>query len=105
MLFDVNDRVTIKMKISSLMGTIILTYGISASAFASDTATLTISGRVTEPTCSTDVVNNKCNSGVARHFIFQLLRCCFFKPARGVVTEVVTVPGDTTRQIVLTRYD
>jgi type 1 fimbria pilin len=46
------------MKISSLMGTIILTYGISASAFASDTATLTISGRVVEPTCSTDVVNN-----------------------------------------------
>jgi len=26
-------------------------------------------------------------------------------PARGVVTEVVTVPGDTTRQIVLNRYD
>jgi type 1 fimbria pilin len=45
------------MKKSLFLGVITLAYGMSAG-FASDTATLTISGRVVEPTCSTDVVNN-----------------------------------------------
>ncbi|EBA3482980.1 DUF2574 family protein, partial [Salmonella enterica] len=26
-------------------------------------------------------------------------------PAQGIVTEIVAVPGDSTRQIVLNRYD
>ena len=93
------------MKISSLMGTIILTYGISASAFASDTATLTISGRVTEPTCSTDVVNNDVQQRCGKTFHFSTVNNVASSPARGVVTEMVTVPGDTTRQMVLNRYD
>lgn len=46
------------MKKSLFLGFITLAYGMSLQALASDTATLTITGRVVEPTCSTDVVNN-----------------------------------------------
>lgn len=45
------------MKKYLLMGIIVSAYGISVPVFASDTATLTISGKVTAPTCSTEVVN------------------------------------------------
>ncbi|MEZ7797415.1 DUF2574 family protein [Citrobacter pasteurii] len=93
------------MKISLFLGIITLAYGISTSAFASDTATLTISGRVTEPTCSTDVVNNDVQQRCGKTFHFSTVNNVASSPARGVVTEMVTVPGDTTRQIVLNRYD
>ncbi|EFB0784791.1 DUF2574 family protein, partial [Salmonella enterica] len=45
------------MKKYLLMGIIVSAYGISVPVFASDTATLTISGKVSAPTCSTEVVN------------------------------------------------
>ncbi|WP_409065453.1 DUF2574 family protein [Citrobacter sp. XY323] len=42
------------MKKNLFLGVITLACGMSASAFATDTATLNINGRVTEPTCSAD---------------------------------------------------
>ncbi len=42
-----------------LIGILTLAYGLSLPAFAADTATLTISGRVATPTCSTNIINEK----------------------------------------------
>ncbi|WP_228280582.1 DUF2574 family protein, partial [Escherichia coli] len=40
-----------------LSGIIFLAYGLASPAFSSETATLTINGRISSPTCSMDVVN------------------------------------------------
>lgn len=93
------------MKNSSLMGIITLIYGLSASAFASDTATLTISGQVTAPTCSTDVVDNKVQQKCGQSLRLSNVNGKIPAPAKGVVTEIVSVTGDSSRQIVLNRYD
>lgn len=93
------------MKISLFLGVITLMYGMSASVFAAETATVNISGRVTEPTCSTDVVNNEVQQRCGNAVSFTNVREGGSKPTKGAVTEIVTVPGDATRQIVLTRYD
>ncbi|QLR72482.1 MULTISPECIES: DUF2574 family protein [Citrobacter] len=93
------------MKIGLLLGLITLAYGMSSSAFASDSATLTISGRVTEPTCSADVVNNKVQQRCGITTLTPNIREVASHPVRGVVTELVLLGGDATRQIVLSRYD
>lgn len=94
------------MKNYLLSGIIVLTYAMSTPAFPSDTATLTITGRVTMPTCSTDVVNRQLQQRCG-NTLFQLNAQNAKKTssARGVVTEMTHLPGDTARQIVLNRYD
>lgn len=76
------------MKIGLLLGLITLAYGMSSSVFASDTATLTISGRVTEPTCSADVVNNKVQQRCGITTLTPNIREVASHPVRGVATEV-----------------
>ncbi|HGY3714917.1 TPA: DUF2574 family protein [Citrobacter gillenii] len=93
------------MKKSLLMGIIALTYGMSSSTFASDTATLTISGRVVEPTCSADIVNNNVQQRCGQSLHLSNVSHVDPVPAKGVVTEVISVPGNALRQIVLNRYD
>ena len=93
------------MKIGLLLGLITLAYGMSSPAFASDSATLTISGRVTEPTCSADVVNNKVQQRCGITTLTPNIREVASHPVRGVATEVAPLKGDAARQIVLSRYD
>ena len=93
------------MKNRLLMGIIVLGYGIGSPAFASDTATLIISGTVTAPTCSTDVVENQLQQRCGNTTHLSSTSDVVSAPARGVMTEVVAVQGDATRQIVLNRYD
>ncbi|POT26204.1 DUF2574 domain-containing protein [Citrobacter freundii] len=93
------------MKISLFLGVITLAYGMSASVSATDTATLSINGQVTEPTCSSDVINNEVQQRCGNAISFSNVKEVFSNPIKGAVTEIVTVAGDTTRQIVLTRYD
>ncbi|AUO63733.1 hypothetical protein WM46_02605 [Citrobacter freundii complex sp. CFNIH2] len=94
------------MKNYLLSGIIVLAYGMSSSAFSSDTATLTINGRVALPTCSTDVVNSqlqqRCGDTLSS---FNTQDAKILPSAKGVTTEITHLPGDTTRQIVLNRYD
>ena len=82
-----------------------MAYGMSASVFATDTATLNISGRVTEPTCSADVVNNEVQQRCGNAVSFSNVKEGVSNSTKSAVTEIVTVAGDATRQIVLTRYD
>ncbi|AZS94961.1 DUF2574 family protein [Salmonella enterica subsp. enterica serovar Kiambu] len=93
------------MKKSLFLGFITLAYGMSLQALASDTATLTITGRVVEPTCSTDVVNNTVQQRCGQTLHQTDINNVTPTPAQGIVTEIVAVPGDSTRQIVLNRYD
>lgn len=94
------------MKNYLLSGIIVLTYAMSTPAFPSDTATLTIKGRVTMPTCSTDVVNSQLQQRCGNTlFQFTAQGAKKTSSARGVMTEITHLPGDSTRQIVLNRYD
>lgn len=83
-----------------------MTYGMSTPAFSSDTATLTINGRVTIPTCSTDVVNSQLQQRCGNTlYQFNTQDAKKTSSARGVATEMTHLPGDAARQIVLNRYD
>ncbi|OSF49140.1 DUF2574 family protein [Salmonella enterica] len=93
------------MKKYLLMGIIVSAYGISVPVFASDTATLTISGKVTAPTCSTEVVNAQLQQRCGNTTHFSTLQTPAVTPMRGVTTQLYTVPGDSTRQIVVNHYD
>ncbi|HCL6625568.1 TPA: DUF2574 family protein [Citrobacter amalonaticus] len=94
------------MKNYLLSGIIVLTYGMSTPAFSSDTATLTINGRVTIPTCSTDVVNSQLQQRCGNTlYQFSTQDAKKTSSARGVATEMTHLPGDAARQIVLNRYD
>ncbi|WP_079903065.1 DUF2574 family protein [Salmonella enterica] len=93
------------MKKYLLMGIIVSAYGISVPVFASDTATLTISGKVTAPTCSTEVVNAQLQQRYGNTIHVSTLQTPAATPMRGVTTQLYTVPGDSTRQIVVNHYD
>lgn len=93
------------MKKYLLMGIIVSAYGISVPVFASDTATLTISGKVTAPTCSTEVVNAQLQQRCGHTIHVSTLQTPAATPMRGVTTQLYTVPGDSTRQIVVNHYD
>ncbi|WP_448885334.1 DUF2574 family protein [Citrobacter telavivensis] len=94
------------MKNYLLSGIIVLTYGMSTPAFSSDTATLTINGRVTIPTCSTDVVNSQLQQRCGNTlYQFNTQDAKKTSSARGVATEMTHLLGDAARQIVLNRYD
>lgn len=105
MLFLTPYRNNEKMKISLFLGIITLAYGINTSAFASDTATLTITGKIVEPTCSTDVVASTVQQQCGQTLHSADINNVMTAPAQGVVTRIVAVPGDSSRQIVLNRYD
>ncbi|ECU9059007.1 DUF2574 family protein [Salmonella enterica subsp. enterica serovar Alachua] len=93
------------MKKYLLMGIIVSAYGISVPVFASDTATLTISGKVTAPTCSTEVVNAQLQHRCGNTIHISTLQTPAATPMRGVTTQLYTVPGDSTRQIIVNHYD
>ncbi|ECF6042714.1 DUF2574 family protein [Salmonella enterica subsp. salamae] len=93
------------MKKYLLMGFIVSAYGISVPVFASDTATLTISGKVTEPTCSTEVVNTQLQQRCGNTIHVSTLQAPAATPVRGVTTQLYTLPGDSARQIIVNRYD
>ncbi|TMN03688.1 DUF2574 family protein [Salmonella enterica subsp. enterica serovar Heidelberg] len=93
------------MKKFLLMGIIFSFYGISVPFFASDPATLTISEKVPAPTCSTEVVNAQLQQRCGNTTHFPPLQTPAATPMRGVTTQLYTVPGDSTRQIVVNHYD
>ncbi|EBF0275310.1 DUF2574 family protein [Salmonella enterica] len=93
------------MKKYLLMGIIVSAYGISVPVFASDTATLTISGKVTAPTCSMEVVNAQLQQRCGNAIHVSTLQAPAATPVRGVTTQLYMVPGDSARQIIVNRYD
>lgn len=66
---------------------------------------LTIGGKVTTPTCSADIVNaqvhQRCSDGVHLFDGQELGNTA----AKGVVTEVVALPGDSRRKLIRNSYD
>ncbi|MEC9495494.1 MULTISPECIES: DUF2574 family protein [Escherichia] len=88
-----------------LSGVVFLAYGLASPAFSSDTATLTINGRISSPTCSMDVVNNYLQQRCGR--LLQRVETSYraSSTAKGVTTEVVAVGNNDKRKIVLNRYD
>jgi len=88
-----------------LSGIIFLAYGLASPAFSSETATLTINGRISSPTCSMDVVNNHLQQRCGQ--LLQRVETNYraSSTAKGVTTEVVTADSDSKRRIVLNRYD
>ncbi len=94
------------MKTCLLMGTLALGCGISAfPAVASDTATLIINGRVSTPTCSSEVSNNNVQQRCGNSIQLTALTGSPVSSARGVSTEIVSLPDDATRHIILNRYE
>ncbi|HAX3031896.1 DUF2574 family protein [Escherichia albertii] len=88
-----------------LSGIIFLAYGLALPAFSSDTATLTVNGRISPPTCSMDIVNNHLQQRCGQASQNVDTRYRVSSPAKGVTTELVNAGNDNTRQIVLNRYD
>ncbi|EFC1507732.1 DUF2574 family protein [Escherichia coli] len=88
-----------------LSGAVFLAYGLASPAFSSDTATLTINGRISSPTCSMDVVNNHLQKRCGQ--LLQRVETNYraSSTAKGVTTEVVAVSNNDKRKIVLNRYD
>ena len=93
------------MKTPLPFGIIVLVYGIAAPVSASQEATLSIQGKISPPTCNVDVVSShftqECGK-MTRHFTLQQR---VITAVRGVVTEVVAVPEDGKRKIILSSYD
>ncbi|QUJ04842.1 DUF2574 family protein [Salmonella enterica subsp. enterica] len=87
------------------MGIIVSAYVDKRTRFCPDTATLTISGKVTAPTCSTEVVNARCSSVAATLSTFQPCKHRRWPPMRGVTTQLAHGAADSTRQIVVNHYD
>ncbi|WP_213133894.1 DUF2574 family protein [Citrobacter sp. FP75] len=88
-----------------LLGIIVLTYGLSTSLFASDTATLTIDGRVAMPTCSTDIIDTQLQLRCGARVQQLSTTANTMAPTKGVVTEIIAIPDDDSRRVVLNHYD
>ncbi|EKU4728896.1 MULTISPECIES: YehE family protein [Citrobacter] len=93
------------MKKTLSLGIIVLAYGLSLPALGTDTATLTISGTVVAPTCSTEVVNAHLQQRCGNTTHVSSTEQTVTSVARGVTTELVPIPGSDNRQIILNRYD
>lgn len=93
------------MKKCLLMGIIVSAYGMNVPVFASDTATLTISGKVTAPTCNMEVVDAQLQQRCGNTLLISTLQKPDATPMRGVTTQVYTVPGDGSRQVIVNHYD
>ncbi|MGE2763615.1 DUF2574 family protein [Escherichia coli] len=87
-----------------LSGIIFLAYGLASPAFSSDTATLTINGRISLPTCSMDIVNSQLQQHCGQVSQSVDTRHRISSPVKGVTTELVA-GNDSKRRIVLNRYD
>lgn len=87
-----------------LIGILTLAYGLSLPVFAADTATLTLSGRVASPTCSTDIVNEqplqRCGENT-----YLINTQNITAHSRGVVTQTVNLTNDASRKIIINSYD
>ncbi|EEQ8255167.1 YehE family protein [Escherichia coli] len=86
-----------------LSGIIFLAYGLASPAFSSETATLTINGRISPPTCS--MVNSQPQQHCGQLTYNVDTRHQVSSPVKGVTTEVVVAGSDSKRRIVLNRYD
>lgn len=88
-----------------LSGIIFSCLWIGFSRVSSETATLTINGRISSPTCSMDVVNNHLQQRCGQ--LLQRVETNYraSSTAKGVTTEVVAVGNNDKRKIVLNRYD
>lgn len=91
-----------------LSGIIFLAYGLASPAFSSETATLTINGRISPPTCS--MASMAMVNGQPQQHCGQLTynvdtRHQVSSPVKGVTTEVIAADSDSKRRIVLNRYD
>ncbi|AYV42091.1 DUF2574 family protein [Escherichia coli O157:H7] len=88
-----------------LSGIIFLAYGLASPAFSSETATLTINGRISPPTCSMAMVNSQPQQRCGQ--LLQRVETNYraSSTAKGVTTEVVAVGNNDKRKIVLNRYD
>lgn len=88
-----------------LSGIIFLAYGLASPAFSSDTATLTINGRISPPSCSMDIVNSQPRQHCGQVLQSVDSRYRISSPVKGVTTELVAAGNGNKRQIVLNRYD
>ena len=86
-----------------LSGIIFLAYGMASPAFSSQTATLTINGRISPPTCSMANGQPQQHCGPLTYDVDT--RHQVSSPVKGVTTEVVVAGSDSKRRIVLNRYD
>lgn len=95
------------MKTRLLTGIIALVYGFAAPAFSAenDTARLTINGKITAPTCSSDIVSAQLQQRCGNITRISNVTNVNGQPAKGVTTEIVTLPGDMQRKTILNRYD
>ena len=88
-----------------LSGLIFLAYGMASPAFSSQTATLTINGTISPPTCSMAMVNGQPQQHCGQLTYDVDTRHQVSSPVKGVTTEVVVAGSDSKRRIVLNRYD
>ncbi|EPD2560579.1 YehE family protein [Escherichia coli] len=90
-----------------LSGIIFLAYGLASPAFSSETATLTINGRISPPTCSMAMamVNGQPQQHCGQLTYNVDTRHQVSSPVKGVTTEVIAADSDSKRRIVLNRYD
>ena len=88
-----------------LSGIIFLAYGLASPAFSSQTATLSINGRISPLTCSMTMVNSQPQQHCGQLSYNVDTRHQVSSPVKGVKTEVVVAGSDSKRRIVLNRYD
>lgn len=88
-----------------LSGIIFSCLWIGFSAFSSETATLTINGRISPPTCSMAMVNGQPQQHCGQLTYNVDTRHQVSSPVKGVTTEVIAADSDSKRRIVLNRYD
>lgn len=72
---------------------------------SSETATLTINGRISPPTCSMAMVNGQPQQHCGQLTYNVDTRHQVSSPVKGVTTEVIAADSDSKRRIVLNRYD
>ncbi|NYY78853.1 DUF2574 domain-containing protein [Escherichia coli] len=88
-----------------LSGIIFLAYGLASPAFSSETATLTINGRISprHAVWLWLMVNLNKHCGQLTYNVDT--RHQVSSPVKGVTTEVIAADSDSKRRIVLNRYD
>ena len=91
-----------------LSGIIFLAYGLASPAFSSETATLTINGRISPPTCSMAMVNSQPQQHCGQLTYNVDTRHLFSSPVKGVTTEVVVAGSDregANKQVISSQAD
>ncbi|WP_245880162.1 DUF2574 family protein [Superficieibacter electus] len=94
------------MKTCLLAGIFVLSNTISmVPAVASDTAILAINGRVSAPTCRIEVNDNQVQQHCGNATQRISLSASPLSSGRGVVTQLISLPDDASRYIILNRYE